>query len=184
MQKNCQSWTGPHQSTNGHARNRKCRLIQSSLLTASISVHQFEQDFPTQMSRLLLTNFGVCFGRRVVLSSVDLDLPPTGVDVLMGPVKTGKSTLMRSLAGLNGSTNLYRSWGTSLMDGCPINTQHKPTLVQQHASLFSSTLRDALFAHCQDCVGRSFSARDDYARDALINNNLGNLLDSLSKSVL
>ena len=37
------------------------------------------------MSALQLSGFGVCFGHRVILSSVDLELPSGGVDVLMGP---------------------------------------------------------------------------------------------------
>lgn len=63
------------------------------------------------MSALQLSGFGACFGYRVILSSFNLSLPAQGVDVLMGPVKTGQSTLMRTLAGLNATTANDRHWG-------------------------------------------------------------------------
>jgi len=136
------------------------------------------------MPQLHLSNFGVCFGRRVVLSSVDLALPLDGVDVLMGPVKTGKSTLLRSLAGLNQSTSLYRSWGTATLEGRPLGAEWKPTLVQQHASLFNASLRDALLLHCHGHIEGPHSARDDFAREALVRHGLGTLQDHLPKPVL
>ena len=54
---------------------------------------------PLHNTSLCLQGFGLAFGSRVILAECDLALAPTGIDVLMGPVKTGKSSLLRSLAG-------------------------------------------------------------------------------------
>lgn len=91
-----------------------------------------------------LSGYGVSFGRRVILADMNLSLPSQGIDILMGPVKTGKSTLMRSLAGLNDANALYRQWGQALLCGRPVGEGHRPVLVQQHAALLNAPAGDAL----------------------------------------
>jgi ABC-type molybdenum transport system ATPase subunit/photorepair protein PhrA len=49
---------------------------------------------------LELNGFGVAFGKKVVLSEITLSIPEQGAFVLLGPSGTGKSTLLRTLAGL------------------------------------------------------------------------------------
>lgn len=93
---------------------------------------------------LELAGYGVSFGRRVILADMTLSLPREGIDILMGPVKTGKSTLLRSLAGLNDANSLYRQWGQALLDGRPVGEGHRPVLVQQHAAILNATVGDAL----------------------------------------
>lgn len=50
---------------------------------------------------LLVNNYGVAFGNKVILSDINIRLLEQGVFVLMGPGGTGKSTLLRSISGLN-----------------------------------------------------------------------------------
>ncbi len=133
------------------------------------------------MSALQLSGFGVCFGHRVILSSVDLELPSGGVDVLMGPVKTGKSTLMRTLAGLNTATAIHRRWGCATLLGRSIDSAWRPTLVQQHAALFHAAVRDALLEHTGTTTGLT---RDARAREALEAHGLDHLIPRLGASVL
>jgi atypical dual specificity phosphatase len=135
-------------------------------------------------SVLELSEFGVCFGRRVVLGSVDLSLPATGIDVLMGPVKAGKSTLMRSLAGLNDAAALYRSWGTATLDGRPVSATWRPALVQQHAAALNAPLRDALVLHARQQGERSGKVWAEVASAALTRHGLAHLLPQLDQSVL
>jgi atypical dual specificity phosphatase len=82
---------------------------------------------------LELNGFGVAFGRRVVLDNIALSLPPEGIDVLMGPVKAGKSSLLRTLAGLFEGHSLHKTWGSTFVNGKPLEMQNHPPLVQQHA---------------------------------------------------
>jgi atypical dual specificity phosphatase len=91
-----------------------------------------------------LAEFGVSFGKRVVLDGITLSLLPDGIDVLMGPVKSGKSTLFRTMSGLYEGHSLHKSWGTVLVAGQPMSETNRPALVQQHAKVFEQSLQDAL----------------------------------------
>jgi atypical dual specificity phosphatase len=91
-----------------------------------------------------LAEFGVSFGKRVVLDGITLSLLPDGIDVLMGPVKSGKSTLFRTLSGLYEGHALHKCWGAVLVAGQPMAQTNRPALVQQHAKVFEQSLLDAL----------------------------------------
>jgi atypical dual specificity phosphatase len=87
---------------------------------------------------LQLTGFGAAFGHRVVLDGVELSLPGggVGIDILMGPVKTGKSTLMRALAGHYTGHPMFHQWGQARLQGSAVEGTNRPVLVQQHARLY------------------------------------------------
>ena len=92
-------------------------------------------------SVLSLKDFGVAFGERVILSSVTFDVPDTGVVVLMGPSGTGKSTLLRTIAGLSSASPSHRTWGTSTFTGVSIEESDEvPALVSQSAQLMMSSV--------------------------------------------
>lgn len=93
---------------------------------------------------LTLSGFGVAFGKRVVLDGITLSLLPQGIAVLMGPVKSGKSTLLRTLSGLYDGHALHKSWGDVALAGAPLSVNHRPRLVLQHASVFDQTLLQSL----------------------------------------
>ncbi len=133
---------------------------------------------------LSLSGYGVCFGRKVVLADINLELPERGVDVLMGPVKSGKSTLMRSLSGLNQSSALHRSWGHASLRGQTIGSECRPVLVQQHATILNLLVRDALLAPTREQGKRSQGSRGDVANQALADFGLGHLQAKLADSVL
>lgn len=110
---------------------------------------------------LELRDFGISFGSaahaNVVLSDIHLQLPPHGIDVLMGPVKSGKSTLCRTLAGIYEGHALHRTWGQALLFGQPISTTHRPALVQQHARLLDAPIWQVLRQPSQGQVERSLA---------------------------
>lgn len=133
---------------------------------------------------LQLAGYGVSFGARVVLGNVDLVLPPSGIDVLMGPVKAGKSTLLRSLAGLNQSTAAFRSWGQALQQGRPLEQGPRPALVQQHAAILNGNLRDALVYHRRRHTERSSAAWAASAAESLRTYGLGMLEPLLDQPLL
>ena len=119
-----------------------------------------------------------------MLASVDLRLSGQAIDVLMGPVKTGKSTLMRSLAGFNDASALYRSWGRAELAGRPITAEHRPMLVQQHASILSSRLVDALWSKVRQQGAGVQTRALDQARECLKTYGLSALEPRLEDSIL
>lgn len=96
------------------------------------------------LSELTFHRFGVAFGQRVVLAEMELHLAPRGIDVLMGPVKTGKSTLLRTLAGLYEGHALHRTWGLVSLDGAALDDGNRPALVQQQVRLLDQTVLQVL----------------------------------------
>lgn len=93
---------------------------------------------------MVLNGLGASFGARVVLDGFNLSVPLNGIDVLMGPVKSGKSTLFRTLAGFFEGHSLHRSWGEVHIEGRPLVRGNRPALVQQHPNVFDLSLLNAL----------------------------------------
>lgn len=92
------------------------------------------------VSVLSLQGFGVAFGEKVVLGSVDLQVPERQITVLLGPSGTGKSTLLRTIAGFNDANPNLRTWGEALYEGRPIQEGEAPALVSQSARLMMSSV--------------------------------------------
>lgn len=93
---------------------------------------------------LSVESYGVAFGQRVILAEVGFELPAHGTTVVMGPVGTGKSTLLRSLAGLNFSNSRFRSWGRVEYAGAVLAEGHTPSLVVQDPQHLGTTVAAAL----------------------------------------
>ena len=70
---------------------------------------QVSEDTSSSGVLLELNNFGVAFGKKVVLSEISLSIPEQGAFVLLGPSGTGKSTLLRTLAGLSYASPSFRT---------------------------------------------------------------------------
>jgi len=99
---------------------------------------------------LKLERFGVAFGARVILASVDLRVEATGTTTLMGPVGVGKSTLLRTLAGRNDGEPSLRTWGRATYRGEPWRTIAAPALVGQGAKVLVGTVLEGLVAPLPD----------------------------------
>lgn len=108
-----------------------------------------------QQHSLQASGLGASYGPRVILAEVDFVLPPTGITALLGPAGTGKSTLLRTLAGLNDANPRFRSWGQVLSGGRPLNGDNRPRLVQQHARLMRANTLDALIEMARQVEQRS-----------------------------
>ncbi len=91
---------------------------------------------------LSLSGFGVAFGDKTILSSVSLDIPDREITVLFGPGGTGKSTLLRTLAGFNDSNPNLRTWGTANYLGNSLQAGERPVLAAQNARMVMASVLD------------------------------------------
>ncbi len=95
---------------------------------------------------LSLDGFGVAFGEKVVLGSVNIEVPAKGIFVLLGPGGMGKSTLLRTLAGFNATNPSLRIWGEARYGGTLLDGQSSnvPAMVSQSARLMMSSVLENL----------------------------------------
>lgn len=83
-------------------------------------------------------------GRRV-LDGLDLQLPATGITVVIGPSGSGKSTLLRLLNGLERpDRGTVRFRGTDLAELDPLAHRRRVGMVFQQPVPFGGTVRDNL----------------------------------------
>lgn len=108
---------------------------------------------------LELQGFGIAFGSgstsNMVLSGIDLALDAAGVDVLMGPVKSGKSTLCLTLAGAYEGHSIHRSSGKAFLSGKDITTGRRPVVIKQNARLLETPIWQVLRQPSQALAERS-----------------------------
>lgn len=79
-------------------------------------------------------SYGIAFGSRVILADISFSIESeNGVVVVMGPGGTGKSTLMRSLAGINKRSSNAHEWGHIYYKDKTLDQHNVPQLVQQNA---------------------------------------------------
>lgn len=97
-----------------------------------------------QVPVLSLDGFGIAFGDRVILSAVDLELAASGCTVLIGPSGTGKSTLLRTLAGFNDANPGLRTWGRAQFGAAACAGDNRPALVMQNSKLLVSNVLENL----------------------------------------
>lgn len=97
-------------------------------------------NLPAGQCALSLRGLCIAYGERPVLNGVDLELPRRGVTVLLGPSGTGKSTLLRTVAGENVSHPSIRVEGAIhyMVPG------ERPPLIMQKARLLLASVFENL----------------------------------------
>lgn len=135
-------------------------------------------------SLLSLSEYGVGFGERIILSSINLKIPERGIVNLMGPSGTGKSTLLRSLSGLNNASTLYRSWGQALFAGKNLGEGERPVMVAQKAQLMLSSVLENIIHNLPERHTLDFSQQRDIARRLLTRAGLEKLSHNLEQNVI
>ena len=135
-------------------------------------------------SILSLIDYGVAFGERVVLSAVNLQIPDRGVLVLLGPGGTGKSTLLRTIAGFNSANPSLRTWGKTEFAGAPLGNGERPVLVAQSARLMISTVFENLVHDLPERDTLTHLQQRDLAQRLLARAGLEALMDRLDDRVV
>lgn len=126
----------------------------------------------------MLEGFGVAFGNKVILSEITLCVPDTGVFVLLGPGGTGKSTLLRTLAGFNDANPSHRVWGKVTYMGQQLDSD-RPALVSQSAKLMMASIIENVVHSLPERSSLSREQQCDLAKRLLDQAGLGHLRDKL-----
>lgn len=143
---------------------------------------------------LTLRGFGVSFGDQTILSDVTLDLPDRGLTSLVGPAAAGKSTLLRTLAGLNDAHPSLRTWGTAVFEGQEIHGAPRLVspageirrgmgMVVQHARFFLDSVRENLVSVLPNRSGLEPGAQTRRVCELLRCHGLGELVPRLGDDV-
>lgn len=102
----------------------------------------------TSSPLLQLQSFAVSLGSKKVLRSIQLELPARSTTVIVGPSGTGKSTLLRTLAGLNDQNPSFQYSGSAKYLGQDIfNSDVRPALVSQNISYMVSNVLETLLSN-------------------------------------
>jgi atypical dual specificity phosphatase len=134
---------------------------------------------------LQLEGFGVAFGERIILGSVDLQVEDREVTCLLGPTATGKSTLLRTLAGFNDTNPNLRTWGTALYAGHPVGEgEERPAMVAQSARLMMASVLENILHDLPERSSLRQPQQRDLAVRLLENAGLYELKDKLAEPVV
>ncbi len=133
---------------------------------------------------LSLREYGVAFGDRIILSSVTMDIKSPGVTVLMGPAGTGKSTLLRSIVGINNASPAFRSWGDATYAGEPLGESGYPALVAQNARLLMSTVMENILSELPEQGNLNKRQKRDLAIRLLNDAGLEDLVEVIDQPVV
>lgn len=127
---------------------------------------------------LMLNSLTVWIGERLILSGVDLALERGKCLVLMGPGGGGKSTLMRTICGVDRESHLIQVGGQAHYLGASIlrdAVAARPAFVEQKLSMMSATAFELLSSR--------YPERERYTREDL-RRRLRHELDALGEGAL
>lgn len=133
---------------------------------------------------LELEGFGVAFATRTILLELSLSIPAQGCTVLLGPSGTGKSTLIRTLAGLNDANPSMRSWGRAIYGGQPLCPLRRPAIVAQKAHLLMATVQDNMVAKLPQRSSLTRALQIERVRDFLLENGQEALVRKMAMPVI
>lgn len=133
---------------------------------------------------LELDGFGVAFGERTVLSNVSLSVPETGVVTLLGPAGTGKSTLLRTLAGFNNANPSLHVWGNATYAGRKLGDGEQPALVSQSAKLMMASILENIVSGLPERRSLTPAQQRELATRLLVQVGLESLTGKLNERVV
>ncbi len=133
---------------------------------------------------LTLSGYGLAFDQQIVLSDVSLKIPARGIVVLVGPSGTGKSALLRTLAGLNDAQPSLRVWGDARYLGAPLAQQSRPIMVVQHARLLTASVLENIVCELPNRDELTRGEQVTLVSELLARFNLEHLTAQLSRDAI
>lgn len=133
---------------------------------------------------LELRSFGVAFGKKIVLCEISFAIPEQGAVILLGPSGTGKSTLLRTLAGLSAANPSFRTWGKAFYRGAELNSHERPELVAQSAKLMMSSVLENIVVNLPERNQLTRAMQRELAYRLLKHAELPELCDRLDEPVV
>lgn len=133
---------------------------------------------------LELHGYGVSYGGKTVLRDVDLCIPERGMTVLMGPSGTGKSTLLRTLAGLNDASASLIVSGHARYRAEALGVLDRPAMLVQKPQLMRASLRENLVHELPERENLQLCQQRELAGRMLVSAGLAHLLESLDCCVM
>lgn len=133
---------------------------------------------------LELNGFGVAFGKKIVLSEITFSIPNQGAFVLLGPSATGKSTLLRTLAGLSTASPSCRTWGEAYYRGAALSEKERPDLVAQSAQLMMSSVLENVVVNLPERNQLTRPMQRELAKRLLKHAGLDDLCEKLDEPVV
>ena len=138
----------------------------------------------SQESVLSLKGFGIAFNKQIVLSSITLDVPETGVMNLMGPSGTGKSTLLKAITGICLLNPAHRTWGKAHYAGNELfSSDIFPSLVSQNIKLMVSSVLENIVDGLPERSNLTIKQQRELAERLLKGAGLDHLISKLNTSV-
>lgn len=157
-------------------------FLQNAIMPTSSSIAEAES---TAVEPVLeLHEFGVAFGDRIILSSVSLSVPARGVTSLLGPGGSGKSTLVRTIAGFNAANPSMRTWGEARYEGQPLSDREQPALVAQSARLLMASVFENVVFGLPNRSQLTPAEQRDLVTSLLHESGLGALAERLDLPVI
>ncbi|VAW71136.1 hypothetical protein MNBD_GAMMA12-1280 [hydrothermal vent metagenome] len=135
-------------------------------------------------SLLSIRDYGVAFGDRIILNGINLDIPERGMTVLLGPAGTGKSTLLRTIAGHNDANPTLRTWGDVFYADELLRGSERPALVAQKTRLMMASVRENIVNEMPERHSLNILQQRDVASRLLNNAGLGNLVNRLDDNAV
>ncbi len=133
---------------------------------------------------LSLKGYGIAFDQKVILSSIDLDIPDQQTTVLLGPSATGKSTLLRTLAGFNDANPKLRTWGEANYLGTKLGQGELPALVSQSFQLLLATVLENIVYELPDRRHLTSAQQREMAQRLLYRSGLDELVSRMDEPVI
>lgn len=114
--------------------------VEEYLKTFTLMAEQHNKKISINKGRIVFENINIRYNNKIVLKNFNYNIPPNSKVGLIGPIGSGKTSLLKALAGLtNYSGNIY-------IDGSNINNYDYDSFIKyvsyipQHPKMFNKTI--------------------------------------------
>lgn len=126
----------------------------------------------------------MCYGHKLVLSDIALSVLPGECLVLMGPVGSGKSSLLRALAGMVQQHASVKVWGLVTYQGDALGVRGYPALVSQNARMLTASILENLASHLPNRAGLTLPEQRERICDHLERSGLAHRCSQLAMAAV